>query len=124
MTDDDGSERGDSLTAAIAGEYKALADLLESAGLDVWDAPSLCEGWRTREVVAHMTMPVRYPGPAFMAGLEAAGGDFTRFSNTVAARDGTLPVAELLADLRSDVLHAWQPPGGGTAGALDTLRDP
>ena len=56
----------------------------------MWDAPSLCEGWRTREVVAHVTMPARYAGPAFMAELEAAGGDFTRLSNTVAARDGAL----------------------------------
>ena len=118
MTDDDGTERGGDLAVAIAGEYKALADLLESAGFDVWDAPSLCEGWRTREVVAHMTMPARYPGPAFMAELEAAGGDFTRLSNTVAARDGALPVAELVADLRSDELHGWQPPGGGMDGAL------
>ncbi len=38
-----------------------------------------------------MTMPARYPGPAFMAELEAAGGDFTRLSNTVAARDGAFP---------------------------------
>jgi uncharacterized protein (TIGR03083 family) len=114
MTDHDGTD----LATAIAGEYLALADLLESSGLDVWDAPSLCEGWRTREVVAHMTMPVRYPGPAFMAELEAAGGDFTLLSNTVAARDGALPVVELVADLRSDVLHGWQPPGGGMSGAL------
>ena len=84
----------------------------------MWDAPSLCEGWRTREVVAHMTMPARYAGPAFLAELEAAGGDFTRLSNTVAARDGELPVGTLLADLRSPVLHAWQPPEGGTEGAL------
>jgi uncharacterized protein (TIGR03083 family) len=118
MTGDEGTESGGDLTAAIAGEYEALADLLESAGLDVWDAPSLCVGWRTREVVAHMTMPVRYPGAAFMAELDAAGGDFTLLSNTVAARDGALPVATLLADLRSDVLHGWQPPGGGIAGAL------
>ena len=38
-----------------------------------------------------MTMPARYDGPAFMAELEAAGGDFTALSNTVAARDGALP---------------------------------
>ena len=36
-------------------------------------------------------MPARYDGPAFMAELEAAGGDFTALSNTVAARDGALP---------------------------------
>ena len=123
MTDHDGMGPAGDL-AAIADEYTALADLLESSGLDVWEAPSLCEGWRTREVVAHMTMPARYPGPAFMAELEAAGGDFTRLSNTVAARDGALPVPALVADLRSEVLHGWQPPGGGMDGALDALRDP
>ena len=103
---------------AIADEYGALADLLEAAGAGVWDAPSLCERWRTREVVAHVTMPARYDGPAFMAELEAAGGDFTRLSNMIAARDGGLPADTLLADLRSPVLHGWEPPGGGGGGAL------
>ncbi len=106
------------LSGAIAEEYRALADLLEASGPAVWDAPSLCEGWRIREVVAHMTMPARYSGPAFMAELEAAGGDFTRLSDTVAERDGALPPASLLGDLRSEVLHGWQPPGGGVEGAL------
>jgi uncharacterized protein (TIGR03083 family) len=104
--------------AGVAEEYRALADLLESGPATVWDAPSLCEGWRTREVVAHMTMPTRYTGPAFMAELEAAGGDFTRLSNTVAARDALRPVGDLLADLRAPSLHDWEPPGGGSAGAL------
>jgi uncharacterized protein (TIGR03083 family) len=103
---------------AIADEYRALADLLEAAGAGVWDAPSLCERWRTREVVAHVTMPARYDGPAFMAELEAAGGDFTRLSDVIAARDGVLPADTLLYDLRSPVLHGWEPPGGGSAGAL------
>jgi uncharacterized protein (TIGR03083 family) len=106
------------LAAAIADEYVALADLLEAADPVVWDAPSLCEGWRTREVVAHMTMPARYSGPEFMAELEAARGDFTRLSDTIAARDGALPAATLLSGLRSEVLHGWQPPGGGMEGAL------
>jgi uncharacterized protein (TIGR03083 family) len=106
------------LHGTIAAEYGALADQLEGAGDDVWTAPSLCEKWTTREVVAHMTMPARYDGPAFMAEIAAVGGDFTRFSDTVAARDGALPVATLLADLRSPVLHAWEPPGGGVDGAL------
>jgi uncharacterized protein (TIGR03083 family) len=103
---------------AIADEFGALADLLEGAGVGVWDAPSLCERWRTREVVAHVTMPARYDGPAFMAELEAAGGDFTSLSDAIALRDGGLPVDTLLADLRSPVLHGWEPPGGGSEGAL------
>ena len=63
-------------------------------------------------------MPVRLTPEQYGAEMAAAGGDFTVLSDTVAARDGALPVAEHLAQLRSPVLHAWQPPGGGAAGAL------
>ena len=100
------------LRTEIATEFLALADLLEAAPVSVWGAPSLCDGWRIREVVAHMTMPARYDAEAFMAEMAAAGGDFTRLSNTVAARDGASPPASLLADLRSETLHGWEPPGG------------
>ena len=118
MTFDTALQSETDVAAAIADEYRALADLLEASDPAAWDAPSLCEGWRTREVVAHMTMPARYSGPAFMAELEAAGGDFTRLSDTVAARDGALGAASLIADLRAEALHGWQPPGGGMEGAL------
>jgi uncharacterized protein (TIGR03083 family) len=109
---------GIDLADEIADECLTLAALLESADPDVWNAPSLCEGWRTREVVAHMTMPARYSVPQFMAKLEAAGGDFTTMSDAVAAEDGALLPSILLENLRSEVLHAWEPPGGGAQGAL------
>jgi len=53
-----------------------------------------------------------------MAKLEAAGGDFTAMSDAVAAEDGALPTSTLLQNLRSEVLHIWEPPGGGALGAL------
>jgi uncharacterized protein (TIGR03083 family) len=102
----------------VKEEFLDLADLLEASPSSVWDAPSLCEGWRTREVIAHMTMPARYSTDEFMTELSAAGGDFTKLSDTIAARDGALPVTALVAGLRSDGLHSWQPPGGGVEGAL------
>ena len=102
----------------VAPTYDGLADVLAAAGEGTWDAPSLCEGWRVRHVVAHVTMPARLNVEQFGAELAAAGGDFTVLSDTVAARDGALPRTTLLDALRSPVLHAWQPPGGGAAGAL------
>lgn len=107
------------LKRAVADEYLCLAELLEKAGKEAWDAPSLCEGWRVREVVAHVTMPVRYDQAAFMAELERCGFDFTRLSNEVAARDASLPEDELLGQLRDESLHRWEPPDGGVAGALN-----
>ncbi|MDA8046489.1 MAG: maleylpyruvate isomerase family mycothiol-dependent enzyme, partial [Actinomycetota bacterium] len=50
--------------------------------------------------------------------MAAAGGDFTVLSDAVAERDAILPLADHLTALRSPLLHAWQPPGGGPAGAL------
>jgi len=102
----------------VAPTYDGLADLLESASPEIWDAASLCEKWQVRHVVAHVTMPARLTAEQFGAEMAAAGGDFGVLSNTVAARDAALPVADLLAALRSPALHAWQPPGGGAAGAL------
>jgi uncharacterized protein (TIGR03083 family) len=109
----------DELQTMVAAEYLALGDLLESLPASRWDTPSLCEGWRIREVVAHVTMPVRYGEAEFMAELEACDFDFGRLSNRIAERDGALPTSKLLADVFSDVLHSWQPPGGGALGALN-----
>jgi uncharacterized protein (TIGR03083 family) len=101
----------------VAPTYRGLADLLTTA-TDAWDAPSLCDGWLVRHVIAHVTMPARLTPEQFGAEMAAAGGDFTVLSDTVAERDSSLPVADLLGGLRSPTLHEWLPPGGGAAGAL------
>ncbi len=103
----------------VASTYTGLAELLGGSASDSWDAPSLCEKWLVRHVVAHVTMPVRLTPAQFGAEMEAARGDFTVLSDTVATRDAALPVADLLDQLCAPALHAWQPPGGGPAGALN-----
>lgn len=109
----------DELQALVAADYLALAELLEALPAQAWDTPSLCTEWRVREVVAHVTMAARYDETAFMAELREAQFDFPTVSNRIAARDAQLPIEELLANLRSEVLHQWQPPGGGASGALN-----
>jgi uncharacterized protein (TIGR03083 family) len=103
----------------VAATYVALADVLDALPAARWDAPSLCDGWRVREVVAHLTMPARYSDDAFMAELREDEFDFTRLSNRIASRDAELPTAELVANLRDEALHRWTPPGGGDRGALN-----
>jgi len=107
------------LQPVVAAEFVALADLLDSATDAQWDTPSLCAGWRVREVIAHMTMAARYPEDKFMAELRRCDFDFGRLSNEIASRDAVLPSAELVANLRSDVMQHWTPPGGGYHGALN-----
>ena len=102
----------------VAATYDGLAGLLAAAPAATWDAPSLCENWQVRHVIAHVTMPARLTPQEFGAEMAAAGGDFTVLSDTVADRDASLPLADQLDALRSRPLHDWQPPGGGAAGAL------
>jgi uncharacterized protein (TIGR03083 family) len=107
------------LQAWVAPTYVGLADLLATAPAQTWDAPSLCESWQIRHVVAHVSMPARFTPEQFGAEMASAGGDFDLLSNTVASRDAAAPVSEHLAQLRSPVLHSWQPPGGGAPGAVN-----
>lgn len=106
------------LSQYIAAERQELAAILAGLPAKAWDSPSLCAGWRVREVVAHMTMPFRYSAGQFMAELASSGGDFTALSDRIAARDAAAPAADLVAALRDNAWHSWQPPGGGLIGAL------
>jgi uncharacterized protein (TIGR03083 family) len=107
------------LQSAVTTEFLTVAETLDRLPESGWDTPSLCAGWRVREVAAHMTMPVRYSAEQFGAELQACGGDFTRLSNLVATRDATLPISALVGNMRDERLHHWTPPGGGQAGALN-----
>jgi len=107
------------IRAAVTGERTDLADILAGLPADDWDKPSLCKGWRVREVVAHITMPFRYSTPQFLLGMVKARGKFDRFADLAARRDAAaLSAAELTASLRDNVDHGWKPPGGGYEGAL------
>jgi uncharacterized protein (TIGR03083 family) len=107
------------LRAAIAGERRALAAVLTDLPAHLWDAPTLCAGWRVREVVAHTTMPFRYSVARFAVEMLRARGDFARMADRCARRDAAdLSTGDLLAALDGNVHHPWKPPGGGFEGAL------
>ncbi|WP_030455767.1 maleylpyruvate isomerase family mycothiol-dependent enzyme [Herbidospora cretacea] len=103
----------------VTAERGELADLLAGLTPDQWDAPTLCEGWRVREVVAHTTMPFRRSGGRVLVELVRAKGNVNRAADRLARRDAArMSGAELLAVLRANLDHPWRPPGGGVTGAL------
>jgi uncharacterized protein (TIGR03083 family) len=106
------------LMPTIAAERRAFGDVLEALSEADWNAPSLCSGWRVREVVAHMTMPFRYPAPRFLLELARSRGNFARMADRIARRDSQAPIGTLLDGWRTNENHPWKPPGGGQAGAL------
>jgi uncharacterized protein (TIGR03083 family) len=108
----------DDLMPLISAERRAFGDVLAGLRDADWDAPSLCAGWRVREVVAHMTMPFRFSPLRFVGEMARSRGDFARMADRVARRDAQAPIGTLLDGWRTNVDNRWKPPGGGHEGAL------
>ncbi|MFF3832279.1 maleylpyruvate isomerase family mycothiol-dependent enzyme [Streptomyces sp. NPDC002458] len=105
--------------AAIAAERRELAVVLNGLSNEEWDAPSLCEGWRVREVAAHMTMGFRYSLPTMAWELVKARGSLHRMTSRCAHKDAAAhSTAELAAFLGDNAHHPWKPPVGGIEAAL------
>ncbi len=58
---------------AVGRRRRAIVEMLTALSPSQWDTPSLCDGWKVRDVAAHLTMPllgmrqlallaVRHPG--------------------------------------------------------------
>jgi uncharacterized protein (TIGR03083 family) len=109
----------DTIRDMIAAQRAELGEILAGLPAPSWEEPTLCAGWRVREVVAHITMPFRYGGPRFMLELARSRGRFNAMSDRVARRDAArMSRAELAEAVSSNAGHPWKPPGGGFAGAL------
>jgi len=84
----------------IIDEQRAdLANLLAALDAEQWMSPSLCTGWRVRDVAAHLTHS--HAGP-FRIAVEATKSGF-RFNSMVyrMAVEDLRPQAEIIAALRS-----------------------
>jgi uncharacterized protein (TIGR03083 family) len=108
----------DDLMPLVSAHRRAFGDVLEGLPEVDWEAPSLCSGWRVREVVAHMTMPFRLSAPRFVGEMLRSRGNFARMADRVARRDAQAPIGMLLDGWRINENNPWKPPGGGLPGAL------
>lgn len=100
-------------------ERARLVELVDSLTPEQWATPSLCAGWRVREVVAHVTMPYRGGLGSFLLGMARARFDFNRYADRDARATTAQRSDESLVELwRRNIEHPWRPPGGGTVGAL------
>jgi uncharacterized protein (TIGR03083 family) len=97
--------------AAIHAERGALA--ADLVGLDDarWEAPSLCDGWTVRDVLAHMTATAKMTPPAFLSKLVTSGFNFRRVqAKDIAVERGSSPDETLE---RFTAVQTWtkHPPG-------------
>ena len=109
----------DAVWAAVDAERLSLAALLEDLSTEEWETPSLCAGWRVREVAAHLTQA--HAGVwAAARGMLLARGDFNRMIDRMARDQARLPVDAYPRLLRSMVGPRRKAPG---VSALEPLID-
>lgn len=102
----------------VAATRAELADQLAEVPDEMWDTPSLCSGWRVRDVVAHMTLPERFSGGG-IGPLVRAGFSLQRMIHDDAVARASAPVAEVLAAFRTGVDRRTTPPGRRPEHVLD-----
>jgi uncharacterized protein (TIGR03083 family) len=106
----------------ISAERTALVDGLEQLPDDRWNEPSLCQGWTTRDVIAHV-LATTYVTPAkFFSGLTKSGFRFNTLQdkNRRAASEGKTP-AQLVEELRARIPARQSPPGPTVAMLGETI---
>jgi uncharacterized protein (TIGR03083 family) len=107
------------IRAAVAAERRDQAELLADLTEDQWDAPSLCEGWRVKEVVAHTTLPFHSSRGRVLLEMIKSAGRFNHASDRMARQDARrLSTDDLVSTLKANIDNPWTPPGGGLVGAL------
>lgn len=91
-----------------------VIDLLETLSDQDWDAPSLCRGWRVRDVAGHLSIVPTITTWELLSAGPPAGFNMHRMNTRLAVRHGSRPTQEILAHLRA---HAAD---RRTARVLDT----
>jgi uncharacterized protein (TIGR03083 family) len=73
-------------TRMMQEESRDLADFLTTLSPEEWDLPSLCDGWRVRDVVAHMAVGHTISVASYAAALVRHGLSTDDTSFTLAVR--------------------------------------
>jgi uncharacterized protein (TIGR03085 family) len=82
------------VTNLAASERASLSDLLDRVGPD---APTLCEGWVTRDLTAHLVLRESRPDAAVGVVIKPLAGWTARLQNKLARRD----FSDLVKSLRA-----------------------
>lgn len=104
----------DEYWSAVRAMRLRLADLLDTLSPAEWDAPSLCRGWRIRDVAGHLSLVPTITTWELLAAAPRARFDPNRINTVLAIQYGSEATDEIVARLREHAANRR------TAKALDT----
>lgn len=95
----------------IKTERLATADAFGELTDQEWDAPSLCDGWRNKDALAHIVSTAELTPGGFLGGLVRNGFSFNRMVASDIRRVGAEPPGRLIDRLRAAAPGPNHPPG-------------
>lgn len=102
----------------VSRERQALIDLFRTLAPDQWRAPSLCPGWTTHDVLAHLTSVLESsPWQKVRAGVLGLGVP-SRVIEVLARQWAGRSPDQLIAGLQHKVDSRFAPPGLGYRASL------
>lgn len=86
---------------AVRTTRHKVADLLASLPPEEWERPSLCEGWRVRDVAGHLSLIPTVSTVQLLAAAPRARFDLNRVNTMLARRSATSSPQDLVATIRA-----------------------
>jgi len=82
-------------------ERDSIVQTLRSLTPEQWDAPSLCDGWRVRDVAGHMVTGFEMSLPKVLTKTALAGFNVSKASAKAGVETGSRPTEQLIRALES-----------------------
>ena len=86
----------------MADERRDLVALLRTLSDAEWQAPSLCDGWQVRDVVAHLLYDT-IPAPRYLGVMVRSRFSVDRINNRLVASERETPTSQLVDRLERSV---------------------
>jgi uncharacterized protein (TIGR03083 family) len=100
-----GTEKGMSTEESwqvVADQRLAIAELLAGLSEADWERPSLCAGWRVRDVAAHVTLiPIPASPGSLLVDFAKARGNYAQLNTVASRRRAARTPTQLVQDFRT-----------------------
>ena len=86
----------------VVEQRLAIAELLAGLSEADWEQPSLCAGWRVRDVAAHVTLIPIPPSPgSLLVDFAKARGNYARWNTVASRRRAARKPTQIVQDFRT-----------------------
>jgi uncharacterized protein (TIGR03083 family) len=90
----------DDYWSAVTAMRLTVADLLEELTPQEWDRPSLCQGWRVRDVAGHLSLVPTLTTWELLRAAPRCGFDPHRINTLLARRYGDRSIGSIVSRIR------------------------